>query len=134
MDIRNEIREFLTSRRARLTPADLGLPDGALHTIRIDPQDVNSDRQHYQRDLDPDRVEEYRGEKRKKLAARWGLLARRPDGSLWVVNGQHHTQAAVDEQIPALNYRMFDSDGWEQEAAVYAAWERWHDQYKHHGS
>src|SRR3954447_14464899 len=27
MDIRNEIREFLTSRRARLTPADLGLPD-----------------------------------------------------------------------------------------------------------
>src|SRR3954452_1405438 len=27
MDIRTEIREFLTSRRARLTPADLGLPD-----------------------------------------------------------------------------------------------------------
>lgn len=27
MDIRNDIREFLTSRRARLTPADVGLPD-----------------------------------------------------------------------------------------------------------
>ncbi|MBB6629807.1 helix-turn-helix domain-containing protein [Nocardioides sp. KIGAM211] len=27
MDIRNEIREFLTTRRARLTPADLDLPD-----------------------------------------------------------------------------------------------------------
>src|SRR3954468_23259880 len=27
MDIRNDIREFLTSRRARLPPADVGLPD-----------------------------------------------------------------------------------------------------------
>lgn len=27
MDIRNDIREFLTSRRARLTPAGVGLPD-----------------------------------------------------------------------------------------------------------
>src|SRR6478752_5879680 len=27
MDARNDIREFLTSRRARLTPADVGLPD-----------------------------------------------------------------------------------------------------------
>jgi len=27
MDIRDDIREFLTSRRARLTPADVGLPD-----------------------------------------------------------------------------------------------------------
>src|SRR3954447_18944833 len=27
MDIRNDIREFLTTRRARLTPADVGLPD-----------------------------------------------------------------------------------------------------------
>jgi transcriptional regulator with XRE-family HTH domain len=27
MDIRREIREFLTTRRARLTPADVGLPD-----------------------------------------------------------------------------------------------------------
>ncbi|ROR65516.1 helix-turn-helix domain-containing protein [Agrococcus jenensis] len=27
MDIRDDIREFLTTRRARLTPADLGLPD-----------------------------------------------------------------------------------------------------------
>lgn len=27
MDIRDDIREFLTTRRARLTPADIGLPD-----------------------------------------------------------------------------------------------------------
>src|SRR5450756_2195438 len=27
MDIRNAIREFLTTRRARLTPSDVGLPD-----------------------------------------------------------------------------------------------------------
>jgi len=27
MDIRNDIREFLTTRRARLTPSDVGLPD-----------------------------------------------------------------------------------------------------------
>jgi transcriptional regulator with XRE-family HTH domain len=27
MDTRNETREFLTSRRARLKPADVGLPD-----------------------------------------------------------------------------------------------------------
>ncbi len=27
MDVRADIREFLTSRRARLTPAQVGLPD-----------------------------------------------------------------------------------------------------------
>ena len=27
MDIRDDLREFLTTRRARLTPADVGLPD-----------------------------------------------------------------------------------------------------------
>lgn len=31
MDTRNEIREFLTTRRARLTPSDVGLPDFGGH-------------------------------------------------------------------------------------------------------
>lgn len=101
----------------------------ALYEAEVNPQVVNADRQHYQRDLDPERVAEIRKQKRKKIAARWGLLGRRGDGSHWVINGQHHTQAALEEGIPTLNYRVFDSDGWVQEAEVFAAWQRWHDQY-----
>lgn len=106
------------------TPADLGVTE--LHTTEVDPQDVNVDRQHYQRDLDPDEVDRFR-QHPKRLAKRWGLLARRPDGSLWVVNGQHHTQAAVDEGIRQMRYRVFDSTGPAQEGKVYAAYQRWHD-------
>jgi hypothetical protein len=111
------------------TAGDLGVR--ALDSVTVDPQVPNVDRQHYQRDLDLDRVARFEKEKRSKLAARWGLVARRPDGSLWIINGQHHTLAAVGRGIPELHYRVFNSTGAAQEARVYTAWEDWHDAHGH---
>jgi hypothetical protein len=111
------------------TAADIGVP--ALGSVRLDPQIPNVDRQHYQRDVDPNRIKKYRKEDRDKLAGRWGLLAHRPDGSYWVINGQHHTIAAIQEGVSSLPYRVFESTGWRMEERVYAAWEDWHARYDH---
>lgn len=111
------------------TPADIGVP--SLGAVELDPQVPNVDRQHYQRELDTGRVKKYRKEPKDKLGSRWGLVAQRPDGSYWIINGAHHTAAAILEGIPALAYRVFQSTGWKMEQRVYAAWEKWHAQYDH---
>jgi hypothetical protein len=103
--------------------ADLGLPDDALSLITVDPATLHVDHEHYQRDLDQDHVDELAD--KPNLANRVGLLARRPDGSLWIVDGQHHTAAAVQEGIESMTYQVFDSTGWRMEKRVFDAWQLW---------
>lgn len=112
------------------TPADIGLD--RLHDVEVDPREVRADQEHYQRPLDGGRVEAFEADGRKKLAKRWGLVAQRPDGSLWLINGQHHTAAAVALGVDEMRYRAFDSTGWRQERQVYLAWQQWHDRYEEH--
>lgn len=103
-------------------PSELGVP--ALHPVTVDPATVRADHS-YQRPLDHDKVEHLTAEPKDRLAGRVGLLAHRPDGTYWVVDGQHHTAAAVKAGIRKLTYQCFDSTGEQMEARVYAAWQRW---------
>lgn len=104
-------------------PAVLGI-DGPTRLQMIDPQVPNVDRQNYQRDLNLDRVAMYEQAPKADLKNRVGLLARRPDGSLWTIDGQHHTLAAIGRGIGKLPYRTFDSTGPDQEAQVFEAWNK----------
>lgn len=106
-------------------PQDLGLTQ--LNRVIVNPLDVNVDHEHYQRPTDQRLVDRYSQEPRQRLSQRVGLIAIRSDGSMWVVDGQHHTLAADREHINALTYQSFLSTGWEMEKQVYDAYHRWHD-------
>lgn len=109
--------------RPDYTPADLGVP--TLDRVIVDPRDLRVDHT-YQRPLQADLVDRYRREPPARLMERVGLLALRPDGSMWVVDGQHHTAAAVAEHITAMTYQQFLSTGPAMEAKVYKALHDWH--------
>ncbi len=106
------------------TPQDLGVR--ALERVIVDPRDVRVDHT-YQRPRVEALVRKYMAEPRQRLMERVGLLALRPDGSMWVVDGQHHTAAAVAEGVTAMTYQQFASTGPKMEARVYAAYRRWHN-------
>lgn len=115
--------------RPDYTAADLGLTQ--LNRIQVDPRDVQVDHS-YQRPTQQRLVDRYSQEPRQKLAERAGLLAIRSDGSMWVVDGQHHTLAAAREHINSLTYQSFLSTGPEMEAEVYARYQAWHRDHQHH--
>lgn len=104
-------------------PQDLGLTQ--LNRIIMNPADMHIDHS-YQRPTDYQLVARYAREPRQRLAQRMGLAAIRSDGSTWVVDGQHHTLAAVQEHINALTYQSFLSTGPEMEATVYSKYHAWH--------
>ena len=105
------------------TPQELGLTQ--LNRIQVDPRDVNIDHA-YQRPTDQRLVDRYSQEPRQNLSERCGLLAIRSDGSMWVVDGQHHTLAAVREHINSLTYQSFLSTGEEMEKQVFDRYHAWH--------
>ncbi len=104
-------------------PKELGIK-GPLTKKFVDPKMVNVDHR-YQRALNPKRVEQFAKQK-DQLAEHVGLLAIRPDGSMWVVSGQHHTAAALEDKIPKMEYQTFKSTGWRMEKRVYDAYAKWH--------
>jgi HK97 family phage portal protein len=113
--------------RPDYTPQDLGVPN--LERVIVDPRDVHVDHA-YQRPRQEVLVRHYADEPRQRLAERVGLLAQRPDGTLWVIDGQHHSAAAIDVGITALTYQQFASSGPVMEARIYAALRLWHG--RHH--
>jgi HK97 family phage portal protein len=110
-------------------PELIGLPDTQLR--KIDPRKVNVDHR-YQRPLNLKRAEQM-ARHSDKLRKHVGLLAIRPDGSMWVVSGQHHTAAAVQDDIPEMQYRVFKSAGWRAERRIYNRYLAWHQQYHKEG-
>ncbi|HEY6021622.1 MAG TPA: phage portal protein [Candidatus Paceibacterota bacterium] len=104
-------------------PKELGIK-GDLTTKQIDPKFVNVDHR-YQRPLNPKRVEQFAKQK-DKLKDHVGLLAIRADGSMWVVSGQHHTAAALEDGIPKMTYQTFRSTGWRMEKRIYENYAKWH--------
>lgn len=105
------------------TPNELGLTQ--LNRIQVDPRDVNVDHS-YQRPEDAQLVDRYAREPRQRLTERVGLLAIRSDGSMWVIDGQHHTLAAIQQHVNQLTYQSFLSTGPELERQVYEKYHAWH--------
>ena|ERR1700733_1912626 len=88
----------------------------------LNPALVNHDRQHYQRSPIGARVDLKRKIIRKEVEKSVEtnvVVARRPDGSLWSINGQHECLAAILEDINFLAMMTFTSLGWEQEKVIF---------------
>ena len=111
------------------SPAEIGLNE--LNLVAVDPREVRTDHT-YQRQLVGSLVQKYAAN-RQELAQHVGLLAIRPDGSKWVVSGQHHTAAAVEDRLDSMSYQSFVSTGPEMEAEIYRRYQAWHqDRDSHH--
>jgi hypothetical protein len=107
------------------TAAELGLQADALRYESIDPQIPQNDRQHYQRHIDESRVQHSVAQGVAEIAQRIGLLGYRSDGSYWIIDGQHHTEAAIRLGITVLGYWVFDSIGPEYEKGVFNRFAFW---------
>lgn len=106
---------------------DIGVDDGLTREM-IDPTTVSVDH-YYQRPLNIRRVVHLMNDP-PAVATHVGLLAVRPDGTRWVISGQHHNQAAVQLGIGEIPYQVFASTGKDMEKRVYRAYGQWHK--KHH--
>ena len=104
---------------------DLNIPGGSLRFDTVDPQLVNSDRLHYQSPVVELRVQSYVALRPDTLAQCIGVLACRDDDSLWVIDGQHHTAAAVRTGIGLMGYWIFDSSGHEEEKRIFQSFQAW---------
>ena len=104
---------------------DLNISGGSLRFDTIDPQLVNTDRLHYQTPLAEVRVQSYVALAPHLLSQRIGVLACRDDDSLWVIDGQHHTAAAVRSEIDLMGYWIFDSSGYAEERRVFQSFQAW---------
>jgi hypothetical protein len=105
------------------TEEQIGLPKGAIRYESIDPQIPINDRQNYQRHIDDIRVQH--SMKQPDVAQRIGLLAKRSYGAYFIIDGQHHTEAAIRLGINIMGYWVFDSDGVEHEKAVFNKFALW---------
>lgn len=108
------------------TAEDLGLDEGDLTPIDVDPQLVQVDRVHYQRPRSEEKVLALMDSPEAR-EAHPVLIGVRKSGSLLSVDGQHRIEAAMrlgDQSVPA---RAFLSDGWKQERDVYLALAQFHE-------
>lgn len=94
---------------------------------KINPQYLNNDHTHYQRFRIEKRVKEIldKSEHEDKSPAHLRIAGLRSDGTYWLINGQHHTEASVRLEIPSLEYKVFDSLGWEHERDVFTRFQKW---------
>lgn len=90
----------------------------------INPQWLNNDHVHYQRFRIESRVNHlmtHESERKRMI----GIVAVRPDESYWVINGQHHTEAAVRLGVYKLFYLTFKSTGYELEKVKFDLFQQW---------
>lgn len=90
-----------------------------LRKERISPQYLGNDRFHYQRHLEQDRVRGIIAKKMKSQKERRIIVAKRPDHTYWIINGQHHNEAYMRAGISEVKIWVFDSTGWGNEALVF---------------
>lgn len=102
----------------------LDLEDESMRVEAIDPQLLNNDRAHYQRNRIEERVEEklkhYHAWKEKHC-----VVAQREDGTYWIINGQHHADAAMRLGATSVPCFVFNSTGWKFEAQVFKKFQDW---------
>jgi len=95
----------------------LGLEPNNLRLMKVDPNLILNDHQHYQRYRIEDKV--LHRMKHWDKDYNFGILALRPDGYYFTINGQHHADAAVRLGVTEVNYYVFDSTGWEEEKVIF---------------
>jgi hypothetical protein len=107
-----------------------------LRVVVVDPAWCHADVQRYQRRLVEARVAELMADP-DALAGHAGLLAIRlevvpgtdlghhgpVDVSYWLVDGQHHSEAAYRRGEMVRGYWAFESEGWRHEREVFAAFQ-----------
>jgi hypothetical protein len=100
-----------------------------LRESSISPQWLNTDRLHYQRRMDQDKVAELiavmRAAPDSEKARSDMVVAIRPDRTHWLLNGQHHNEAAMRLRIPLVVIRFFLSPGYRYEKVIYDRFNRW---------
>jgi len=92
-----------------------------VHNVRritIDPNILNNDHQNYQRNRIEDKVLHHMKHWDKE-DYNSGIVAMRPDGSYWLINGQHHSDAAVRLGISVVQYYIFNSTDWTYEKGIF---------------
>lgn len=87
----------------------------------LDPQWLCNDRVHYQRDLDQERVSKAR---RKAVRASQVLVSVHPDETYWVIDGQHHAEAALRFDFDLIDCWVFQSPGWERDREIFNEFQR----------
>jgi hypothetical protein len=97
-----------------------------LKAKKINPQLLNNDRLNYQRFRIEERVlfliENYAGEIKKAHSI---IVAKRDDGTHWIINGQHHSEAAVRLNVSSIEVYLFKSKGVNQEKKVFKNFQEW---------
>lgn len=87
---------------------------------------LNNDHAHYQRRRQEQRIRKTMEHMIRPSESDWrGLAARRPDSTLWIINGQHHAEAALRKGIESLPFDVFESPHWMVERVVFLLFQEW---------
>jgi len=103
---------------------ELSLEDCNMRVEDLDPQLFNNDRMHYQRNRIESNVKRIM-KKYESDSAKHAIIAQREDGSYWVINGQHHSEAAIRLGITSVPCYVFDSNGFEHEREIFVKFQEW---------
>jgi hypothetical protein len=90
-----------------------------VHEIELDPQLLLNDHEHYQRYTIEAKVEAVMHKLKSGHPFPNAFAAMRQDGSYWLLDRQHHTEAAKRLGISAIPVWVFNSTGWQQEAELF---------------
>lgn len=101
---------------------ELGVPT---RSVMVDPYLLRIDHAHYQRATLDERISDHEVQFHAAVPGtmytKFILVARREDGSLWLVDGQHYALAARRVGIPRLRALVFDSNGPQDETRIFNA-------------
>jgi hypothetical protein len=106
----------------------LNLDDKALTLTVLDPNLLLNDHQHYQRYRIEHKVL-HRMKHWDKEDYNSGIVALRTDDSYWIINGQHHADAAVRLGVNTVHYYVFDSAGWAAEKIIFDLFQKLQQQF-----
>ncbi len=95
-----------------------------LNEVKLDPQLLNNDHQHYQRKRIESRVQEILFSSKPSSLP---IIAaeRKEDGSFWIINGQHHAEAYVRTNVQEVVVWIFTSDSFMNEMKVFSLFQQW---------
>lgn len=90
-----------------------------VHEIDLDPQLLLNDHEHYQRYTIEEKVEGIMHALKHGHLMPTAFAAMREDGSYWLLDRQHHIEAAKRLGIKSVPVWVFNSTGWQQEAELF---------------
>jgi len=92
---------------------------------------LNNDRVHYQRAPIESNVQKHVEQMSKESLDSWtGIVAQRADGSYWLLNGQHHSEAAIRLGYKKLRFYIIPSDGPQHETLIFGMFQKFQEKHK----